>query len=39
MYEPAFVEFVDDLCSESTSEELKTFKHALRLDEASNGQN
>ena len=39
MYEPAFVEFVDDLCSESNSEELKKFKHAVRLDEASNGQN
>ena len=38
MYAPAFVEFVDELCSEKSSEELKTFKHAIRLDEAGNGQ-
>lgn len=36
MYEPAFVEFVDELCSESSTDVLETFRHAIRLDDGHN---
>jgi hypothetical protein len=34
MYAPEFVEFVDELRGATSSEELKVFKRAVRLDEA-----
>ncbi len=37
-YGPEFVEFVDILCGDSSSDELAKFKHAIRLDEAGSGQ-
>ena len=37
-YGPEFVELVDILCSDSSSDELEKFKHAIRLEEAGNGQ-
>jgi hypothetical protein len=33
MYAPEFVEFVDKLCGEMSSDELEKFKHAIRLEE------